>query len=264
MAASDGIPEALPNELPHIDPARRPTVLVSDLQVDYRVFVAGKRMNNPDAVVRGGLGTSLVHALRGVSFVAYEGESIGVIGHNGSGKSTLMKAIAGLVPPARGAVYASARPSLLGVGAALIPQISGEKNITLGTLALGMTPAESRAAYQGIVDFTEMEEYLDLPMRTYSSGMTARLKFGIAMAKSHSILLIDEALSVGDKSFKSKSEERIREARGSAGTVFLVSHSMRSIMDSCERTIWIDHGRLVMDGPSSEVVDTYKQSTKGL
>ena len=111
-----------------------------------------------------------------------------------------------------------------------------------------------------IVAFAELEEFIDLPMRTYSSGMQARLKFSIATARQHEILIVDEALSVGDRSFRVRSEARIREIRDNAGTVFLVSHSMGSIRDTCERTIWIHRGELRLDGPTEEVVDIYEDS----
>ncbi len=201
-----------------------------------------------------------VHALKGVTFTAYENESIGVIGSNGSGKSTLMRAIVGLTPPESGAVFATSRPNLLGVGAALLPQLSGEDNIVLGGLALGFSKQEIADLRDQIVAFAELEEFIDLPMRTYSSGMQARLKFAIAASKQHEILIIDEALSVGDRRFRDRSEARIREMRDAAGTIFLVSHSMSSIRSTCNRTIWINKGVLVMDGETEDVVDAYEGS----
>lgn len=240
--------------------ARKPVVVVDDLHVTYRVFASGKAVKKS----RGGLlqasgrGIREVHALKGVSFVAYENESIGVIGANGSGKSTLMRAVTGLTPPASGAVYASSRPNLLGVGAALIPELSGERNIVLGGLALGLTRKEIEELHDRIVSFSELQEFIDLPMRTYSSGMQARLKFAIATIKQHEILIVDEALSVGDKEFRRRSEDRIREIRDNAGTVFLVSHSMNSIRETCSRTIWLNRGEMMMDGPTEEVVAAYE------
>jgi len=238
----------------------KPTVIVDNLHVKFRIFTSGKAAKKSATRGRMGRNTREVHALKGVSFVAHEGESIGVVGHNGSGKSTLMRSIAGLIPPADGAVYASSRPSLLGVNAALMSELSGEKNVQLGTLALGMTPAEARSKYDEIVDFSGLGEFMDLPMRAYSSGMSARLRFAIAISKTHQILMVDEALAVGDKDFRSRSEERIRELRRQAGTVFLVSHSMKSILDTCNRVIWLDHGNLLMDGEPREVIDAYQAS----
>jgi teichoic acid transport system ATP-binding protein len=238
----------------------KPTVIVDNLHVKFRIFTSGKAAKKSATRGRMGRNTREVHALKGISFVAHEGESIGVVGHNGSGKSTLMRSIAGLIPPAEGAVYASSRPSLLGVNAALMSELSGEKNVQLGTLALGMTPAEARSKYDEIVDFSGLGEFMDLPMRAYSSGMSARLRFAIAISKTHQILMVDEALAVGDKDFRSRSEERIRELRRQAGTVFLVSHSMKSILDTCNRVIWLDHGNLLMDGEPREVIDAYQAS----
>jgi len=240
---------------------RRPVVVVDDLHVEYRVLATGKRASSGDS--RGGLlhrgrSTRTVHALRGVNLTIHEGDSVGVIGANGSGKSTLMRAIVGLTPATRGTVRAAGRPSMLGVGAALVKELSGSRNIILGGLALGFSREEIEARHDDIVAFAGLEEFIDLPMRTYSSGMTARLKFALATARDHDILIVDEALAVGDKAFRKKSERRIREIRDDAGTVFLVSHSMKSIRDTCSRTVWIERGRVVMDGPTDEVVDAYE------
>ena len=241
---------------------RTPVVVVDDLHVTYRVFSSGRavKKSRGGLLKQSGRGIREVQALRGVSFVAYENESIGVIGANGSGKSTLMRAMTGLTPPASGAVFASSRPNLLGVGAALIPTLSGERNIILGGLALGLARKEVDRLSEEIVEFAELQEFIDLPMRTYSSGMQARLKFAIATIKQHEILIVDEALSVGDRGFRAKSENRIREIRDNAGTVFLVSHSMMSIRDTCTRTIWLNRGELMMDGPTDEVVSAYDES----
>ena len=245
------------------DDGRHPVVVVDDLHVKYRVYSTGKAAGS----ARSGLlsvtrGIREVHALKGVSFVAYENETIGIIGSNGSGKSTLMRALTGLTPPASGAVYARSRPNLLGVGAALLPTLAGLRNIVLGGLAMGFTPTQVNDLRDDIVAFAELEDSIDLPMRTYSSGMQARLKFAIAAARTHDILIIDEALAVGDKGFRDRSEARIREIAKDAGTVFLVSHSMKSIRDTCRRTIWINKGVLEMDGPTADVVKAYEQSRK--
>lgn len=240
---------------------RKPVVVVDDVHVEYKVYASGKAVTpNAKGLKRGARGLRTVHALRGVSFVAYENESIGVIGSNGSGKSTLMRAMVGLTPPASGAVYATSRPNLLGVGAALLPDLSGERNIVLGGLALGFHKAQIAGLRDQIVEFAELAEFIDLPMRTYSSGMQARLKFAIAASQQHDILIVDEALAVGDKRFQARSEGRIREIRDNAGTVFLVSHSMTSIRDTCDRVLWLNKGELVMDGPTEEVVKAYLAS----
>lgn len=240
----------------------RPTVIVDDVHIKYKTFASGKAASSTRALLQRQRGVRIVHAVKGVSFTAHEGESIGVIGHNGSGKSSLMRTIAGLQTPASGSVFASAQPALLGVNAALIGDLSGSKNVILGSLALGNSRAEADAAYESIVEFSGLEEFIDLPMKTYSSGMAARLRFSIAVSRDHQILLVDEALAVGDKDFRAKSEARIRELREQAGTVFLVSHSMRSILDTCSRVLWIDQGNLKMDGDPKEVVDAYQASKR--
>jgi teichoic acid transport system ATP-binding protein len=244
---------------------RRPVVIVDDLHVKYRVYASGKaiKKNAGGLLQSSGRGIRVVHALKGVSFTAYENESIGIIGANGSGKSTMMRAITGLTPPESGAVYAASRPNLLGVGAALIPDLSGSRNIVLGGLALGLSRREVEDLHDAIIDFAELHDFIDLPMRTYSSGMQARLKFAIATIKHHEILIVDEALSVGDRRFRQRSESRIREIRDNAGTVFLVSHSMTSIRDTCSRTIWLNQGELIMDGATEDVVTAYEESRSG-
>jgi teichoic acid transport system ATP-binding protein len=183
-----------------------------------------------------------------------------VIGHNGSGKSTLMSSISGLISPLKGSVYASTRPALLGVNAALMPDLSGEKNVVLGLLALGFSGDEVKDKFDEVVSFAGLDEFIDMPMKTYSSGMAARLRFSIAVAKDHQLLLVDEALAVGDKAFRAKSEAKIRDMRQRAGTVFLVSHSMTSIRDTCSRVLWIDHGNLKLDGSPEEVIAAYEAS----
>ncbi|WPR66175.1 ABC transporter ATP-binding protein [Glutamicibacter protophormiae] len=248
-----------------IDEARQPVVIVDNLHVKYEVYSSGKAVGNAGArrLLQPKMkGVRTVHALKGITFVAYENESIGVIGSNGSGKSTLLRAITGLTPPSDGAVYARSRPSLLGVGAALIPDLSGDKNITLGGLALGYDRQQVEAMREEIVKFAELEEFIDLPMRTYSSGMAARLKFAIAASKKHDILIIDEALAVGDAKFRKRSEAKIRDIRDGAGTIFNVSHSMNSIKETCDRCIWIEKGVQMMDGDTDSVTKEYQKFQK--
>jgi teichoic acid transport system ATP-binding protein len=146
---------------------------------------------------------------------------------------------------------------MLGVGAALLPNLSGEKNIMLGGLALGFDKKEIAEASESIINFSGLKDFIDLPMRTYSQGMSARLRFSIAAAKKHDILIIDEALAVGDRQFRMKAEAKIRQMRQEAGTVFLVSHNMKSIQDTCNRVIWLEKGELLMDGDPTEVCDAF-------
>lgn len=249
---------------------RVPTVIADDVHIVYRVYGGNRGKGSAVSAMsrmlrrRPGNRVREVHAVKGVSFTSHRGEAIGLIGSNGSGKSTLLRAIAGLLPPERGKVYTNGQPSLLGVNAALMNDLTGERNIVLGALAMGMSPLQIRERYQDIVDFSGINEkgdFITLPMRTYSSGMSARLRFSIAAAKDHDVLMIDEALATGDKKFQRRSEGRIRELREQAGTVFLVSHNNKSIRDTCERVLWLEHGALRMDGPTADVLKEYEKFT---
>ena len=247
------------------DPSAPIKVVVDDLHILYRVWTPPEgpppedarwwlrlRARRPISVKRE------VHALRGVSFIARQGDAIGVIGKNGAGKSTLMRAIAGLLPANEGAVYADGQPTMLGVSSALMQALPGSRNVELGLLALGLTPAEVKERYQSVVDFSGIGNAIHMPMNTYSSGMSARLKFAIASAVTHEILLIDEALSTGDGEFVKRSSQRIQQLRDDADTIFLVSHSMGAIRSACNRVIWLDQGRIVADGDPEEVVRAYE------
>ncbi len=247
-----------------------PTVVVDNLHIVYRVYGAGgDRGTAATALVRvlrrqRRPSVRTVHAIRGVSFVVHHGDAIGIIGRNGSGKSTLLQAIAGLLPPEHGCVYTSGQAALLGVNAALLDDLTGERNVVLGCLAMGMTPQEVRQRYPDIVDFSGVGTFIDYPMRTYSTGMAQRLRFSIASAKSHEILMIDEALATGDANFRAKSQQRIRQLRDEAGTVFLVAHNLAEIEASCNRVIWLEKGKIMMQGYDvPAIVDAYLAATGG-
>ncbi|MEU9466607.1 ABC transporter ATP-binding protein [Streptomyces avermitilis] len=252
-----------------------PTVIADGVDIVYRVNGTGAGRGTATAALNRMLrrgqaekaaGVRKVHAVRNVSFTAYRGEAIGLIGTNGSGKSTLLKAVAGLLPVENGRIYTDGQPSLLGVNAALMSDLTGERNVHLGGLAMGMSREQVKERYQEIVDFSGINEkgdFITLPMRTYSSGMAARLRFSIAAAKDHDVLMIDEALATGDRSFQKRSEARIRELRKHAGTVFLVSHNNKSIRDTCDRVLWLERGELRMDGPTNDVLREYEAFTGG-
>jgi teichoic acid transport system ATP-binding protein len=251
-----------------IDPNRQPIVVVDDLHIIYRVYAGSAGKGNAATALRRVIrrenrpSMKEVHAVRGISFVAYEGDAVGVIGTNGSGKSTLLQAIAGLLPPAKGSVYTTGQPSLLGVNAALMNDLTGERNIVLGCLAMGMTPDEVKVKYDEIVKFAGLKEgFIQLPMKAYSSGMGSRLRFAIASAKSHDVLLIDEALATGDAKFRRKSAAKVDELRKEAGAVFLVAHQLDSIREICNRVLWIDEGTLMMDGDPEDVIEAYTEAT---
>jgi teichoic acid transport system ATP-binding protein len=254
-----------------MDTMADPTVVVDNLHVVYRVYGAGGNKGTAATslmrLVRRQRRVSIkeVHAIRGISFIARHGDVVGIIGRNGSGKSTLLRAIAGLLPAEKGgAVYTSGEAALLGVNAALLDDLTGERNVVLGCLAMGMPPAEVKAHYQQIVDFSGVGKFVDLPMRAYSTGMAQRLRFAIASAKSHEILMIDEALATGDAAFRTKSHNRIKELRDEAGTVFLVAHNLGEIEQSCNRVIWMEAGQILRDSDDVEgVIDEYLAATGG-
>ena len=247
-----------------------PMVVVDDLHIVYRVFGGGgDRGTAPTALLRM-LGRKTrgsireVHAIRGMSFVAYRGDAIGIIGRNGSGKSTLLRAIAGLLPPEQGNVYTAGGAALLGVNAALLDDLTGERNVILGCLAMGMTKQEAKEKYPQIVEFSGVGDFVDLPMKTYSSGMGSRLRFAIAASKSHDVLLVDEALATGDAEFRVKSHARIEELRGEAGTVFLVAHNLEEVELTCNRVIWMERGRIVTQGDDViGIIDQYIEASGG-
>ncbi|MBI9114614.1 ABC transporter ATP-binding protein [Sanguibacter suaedae] len=241
------------------------TVAVANVHMHYRVpstrAAPGGRAAGVGRAVRKVVGSQpkvLVRALAGVSLAAYRGESIGIIGTNGSGKSTLLRVIAGLERPSRGEVVAETSPVLLGVNAALVPDLSGEQNVRLGCLAMGLSPERTEEVLPDVVDLAGIGDAVYLPMRTYSSGMGARLRFAIAAAANPRILLIDEALSTGDAAFKERSERRMDELRANAGTVFIVNHAAQVIEEMCTRAIWLDRGRVVLDGPAEETARRYR------
>ncbi|MHA7221488.1 ABC transporter ATP-binding protein [Arthrobacter sp. RHLT1-20] len=205
-----------------------------------------------------------VTALKELSLVVEHGESVGIIGRNGSGKSTLLKLVGGQIPPTSGAVYATSTPVMLGVNAALIPGLSGDQNIVLGCLAMGMSRQQIDEKYAAIVDLSGLDEAIHMPMKSYSAGMASRLRFAIAAAIDPEILIIDEALNTGDAQFKDRTRKRMLELLGQAGTVFLVSHSMSTILDLCNRAIWLDQGEMLADGAPAEVVKSYRLFTQRL
>jgi teichoic acid transport system ATP-binding protein len=204
-----------------------------------------------------------VEAVKNVSFRLHEGEALGLIGRNGSGKSSLLRAVAGLLPVERGRILARSEPVLLGVGAAFQPELSGRRNIYLGGMALGLSRREVGAQVDAIADFAGIGRSLELPLRTYSSGMNARLRFSVAAAVEPDVLLVDEALAVGDAEFKVKSEARMRELISKAGALVLVSHSLGSVAQLCTRVIWLEAGEVRLDGPAEAVISAYREFVAG-
>lgn len=263
-ARPSAAPEASPASAAPPSPEPEVTVSVEDVHVSYRVYDDPETGLKQLVANRRRRRFLTIRALRGVSFDVRRGETLGIIGPNGSGKSTLLAAMTGLLPLESGRIRGRSRPALLGVSAALRPSLSGRRNIMIGGLALGMTREEVRECLDEIAEFAGLNDFLDLPMRTYSSGMRARLLFSIATVRIPEVLLIDEALAVGDQQFRNRSRRRIDEIRGSAGSVVLVSHAMSEVIDGCDRAIWLDTGVIRAQGDPAEVVEAYESSVSGV
>ena len=201
-----------------------------------------------------------IRALKDVSFEVPEGQVLGVVGANGAGKSTLMRTVAGILPPNSGRVEVHGRVStLLALGVGFNRKMTGRQNVVLGGLAAGLTREQLQEKYDEIVAFAELEEFMDMPMRTYSSGMYGRLAFAVAVTMEPEILLIDEALSVGDARFRKKSFHKMRELCGEDRTILLVSHALGSIKELCDAAIWMHRGELRMWDEPDAVVDAYTE-----
>ena len=201
-----------------------------------------------------------IKAVRDVSFEVPRGTVLGIIGHNGAGKSTLVRAMAGILPPTHGRIEVRGRVStMLALGVGFDRKLTGRQNVVLGGLAAGLSRQELAAAYDEIVAFAELEEYMDMPMRTYSSGMQSRLAFAVAVTIAPDILLIDEALSTGDARFKRKSFNKMRELCESAHTIVIVSHAMKSMRELCDEVVWLHKGQVKMYGPPQKVIKAYSK-----
>lgn len=200
-------------------------------------------------------------ALHDVSFEITEGETVGVMGPNGSGKSTALALMAGVLAAETGCVNVRGHVCpLLELGAGFHYDLTGRENVVLNGILLGLTRREVIARLRDIVEFSELEEFLDQPVRTYSSGMVARLGFSIAVHLDPVILLIDEILAVGDLHFQAKCREKIKWFKNRNTTIVLVSHSTSDIRQLCDRVLWLDHGKLVGQGTPDEVVPLYEKS----
>lgn len=237
-------------------------VKVDDLSITFRTtFERVPTFKN--AIVRFGRGEKAVReieAVNKVSFVVPEGTTLGIIGNNGAGKSTLMRALAGILPPTSGRIEVRGRITpLLSLGVGFNTNLSGRENIILGGLASGLSRREVEARADVVTEFAGLEEFIDAPMRTYSSGMYSRLAFSVAVHMDPDILMIDEALSAGDATFKTKAADKMNELRENARAMFLVSHSLASIKELCNDCIWLHKGRLMMHDTPEKVVQAYQE-----
>ncbi|HMN12354.1 MAG TPA: ABC transporter ATP-binding protein [Bellilinea sp.] len=222
----------------------------------YPIRAMKERLAAPDKKVN-----EQFWALEDVSFNIDQGESVGIIGRNGAGKSTLLKILSRITRPTKGRVLMYEKVnSLLEVGTGFNTELSGRDNIYLNGTFLGMGQEEITRKFEEIVDFSEIRQFIDTPVKYYSSGMFLRLAFSIAANLTPELLLLDEVLAVGDGAFRQKSQAKMKELIHSGATIILVSHSEQSIQEVCERVIWLEKGRLVEDGPTSVVLGKYIKS----
>jgi ABC-type polysaccharide/polyol phosphate transport system ATPase subunit len=237
-------------------------IRVDDVSVTYRTSLEQAptmkstllRLGRRERVVRE------VQALKHVSFSVPHGKVLGVVGANGAGKSTLMRTVAGILPPTSGRVEVNGRVStLLALGVGFNRRLTGRENVVLGGLAAGLTRGELAEKYEEIVAFAELEEFMDMPMRTYSSGMYGRLAFAVAVHMEPEILIIDEALAVGDARFRRKSLAKMQEMCGEDRTILLVSHALGTIEQLCDSTVWLHKGEMRMWDEPSAVIDAYTE-----
>jgi ABC-type polysaccharide/polyol phosphate transport system ATPase subunit len=239
-----------------------PSIVVEDVSVTYKTTFERKPTLR-SMVTRMGRGEKVVKEIEAVKHVSFEiphGTVLGIVGANGAGKSTLVRTIAGILPPTQGRIDVYGRVStLLALGVGFNRNLSGRDNVRLGGLAAGLERDKLEAKYEEIVKFAELGEFMDMPMRTYSSGMYGRLAFSVAVNMDPDILLIDEALSVGDARFRRKSANKMRELCSEAHTIVLVSHALGSIRELCDQAIWMDRGVMRMWDEPEAVVDAYTE-----
>lgn len=235
---------------------------VRDVSIRFRM--ANDRINSIKeyaiAMMRGKLHYNEFEALKHVSFDVNKGEVVGLIGHNGAGKSTILKVISGILKPTEGSVTVRGNVApMLELGSGFDFDMTGRENIFLNGAILGYSEEFLKSKYDEIVSFSEIGQFIDVPLRNYSSGMIARLAFSVATVVVPEVLIVDEVLSVGDTMFQEKSHKRMMELMSGGTTVLFVSHNMLQIREMCNRVVWLDHGEVKMFGETKEVCNAYEQ-----
>ena len=234
-----------------------PALIIKDLHITYRTIQSQTIVK---AIFKRGSQIKKFEAVKGVSFTVPKGEIVGLIGKNGSGKSTLLKAVANIFKPDSGTIDTCGHTvSLMAIGVGFQKELSGRENIYLSGMLLGFTKEYVASRYDEIVEFSELGDFIDAPVETYSSGMYSKLAFSITAVLESDIILVDEVLSVGDINFKKKSFARLQEMISQEDkTVLIVSHNNDTIRNLCNRAIWIHNGNFIMDGDANAVVDAYE------
>lgn len=239
-----------------------PVIKVEQLSKSYKIYQ--QPIDRLNEAILGEVKHSRFEALSDISFEVFAGETIGVLGKNGSGKSTLLKILAGVLQPSSGDVQVRGKvAALLELGAGFNPEYTGRENIYLNGTIMGFNAKEVDSKIDAIIEFADIGAFIDLPVKTYSSGMYARLAFSVAINVEPDILIIDEALSVGDMQFQEKSFTRMKQFRDQGKTIFFVSHSISSVRNFCDRAIWIDQGKVRMIGQADEVSIDYQDYING-
>ncbi len=240
-----------------------PVITLEGVSVHYR-FVTDRPTSIKEFAIRlikKDIERHTVNALEDVSIVIRKGEVFGIVGRNGAGKTTLLKIIARIIRPTKGRVCVWGRvTSLLGVGAGFSHELTGRENIFLYSALLGRSQERTLELIDEIIEFAELREFIDAPMRTYSTGMVGRLGFAVAMAETPDILLVDEVLAVGDVAFQEKCQERFHEIQMDGTTIIIVSHSMTAIKELCDRVLYLAEGKVVCVDTASRVVESYHSS----
>jgi teichoic acid transport system ATP-binding protein len=259
--------EPAPPEPRVVQPDARTTVSVQHLSITYRTVLdhsntIRQRMLRLER--NAGPNVREVQAVQNVSFDVKHGTVMGIVGANGAGKSTLMRALAGILPPTSGRIEVHGRVStLLALGVGFNGNLTGRQNVLLGGLAAGLSRAQVAERYEEIADFAALQDgFMDMPMRTYSSGMYGRLAFAVAVHMEPDILLVDEALSAGDARFKHKAFAKMQELMSQARTIFLVTHALGTVNDLCNDAIWMHQGKLIKRGQPNEIVERYTEFLK--
>jgi len=237
-------------------------VQIEDLSISYKINIEAKKTFK-NALMRASRGervrTKTVEAVKSLSLDVPHGSVLGIVGANGAGKSTLMRSIAGILPPTSGRIVVNGKIStLLALGVGFNKALSGRDNIILGGLAAGMSRDEIESQTETIAQFADLPNgFIDMPVRTYSSGMYGRVAFSVAVNMTPDILLVDEALSAGDAAFKEKSFNKIRELCQEARTILIVSHALSSLNELCDQAIWMHRGQMLASGKPEEITDKY-------
>ncbi|NTH46737.1 ABC transporter ATP-binding protein [Agrobacterium sp. 13-626] len=242
------------------------SISLQNVSVEFPVFNARARSlkNRVLDIATGGIigqrsdGHVVVRSLEDINLTLAEGDRLGLVGHNGAGKTTLLRVLAGIYSPTRGAALINGEcVSLINISLGIDPEATGRENIRLRAAMMGMAPAVLKREFDQVAEFSGLGDFLDMPFRTYSSGMQLRLAFSISTAVRPEILIMDEWLSTGDEEFQTKANERLHQVVNATKILILASHSKDLLLNNCDRIIWLEHGRIKMDGPSRDVAAAY-------